>query len=316
MKSNEAAFHWLASAHGNAEQRDYPIREESLILAMTDMVFHPPFGRDTMHSHNCMEIGLCLCGEGTIYIEGKAPLPYKTGAVLIIPEGVRHCQQFARQSENRWLYIAADQRRLAREAMPNCRVALARMLSLHGCGVLLGDEAMRSDIAWLIERMFDIKCMAPEEATAELEALVMLILMRISRESAAQELPPRQEPLSHSPIEPALLYIAERYRDEIKVGQLARSCAMSESYFRKIFLQEMGVSPMEYLNRYRIRRAENMLLRRGEMAISHVAEECGFTSMATFNRNFQRYVGQNPTEVKRENAHKRENDADKIVQNG
>lgn len=316
MKSNEAAFHWLASAHGNAQQRDYPMRENSLVLAMTDILFHPPYGQDAMHSHNCMEIGLCLMGTGGVYMEGSAPLPYKPGTVIIIPQGARHSQQLEGMTQNRWLYVAVDQQRLAQETTSSCRAALERMMNAHGRGLIIEEESARSDIAWLIERMFDIKCDALEESAAELEAIVLLILMRAMRGNQAQNRPAQREPLSMSPIEPALLYIAEQYRSEIKIAQLARSCAMSESYFRKNFVQVMGVTPTEYLNRYRIERAQYMLAKEGEVSISHVAEKCGFSSIATFNRNFLRYIGQNPTTMKRENAQRRANEQGKIVQNG
>ena len=78
----------------------------------------------------------------------------------------------------------------------------------------------------------------------------------------------------------------------------------------------MGETPVEYLNRYRIYRAVHMLQVETGETISHIAEKCGFTSIATFNRNFLRYVGQSPTEMKRENLYKRESDGVKIVQNG
>ena len=104
------------------------------------------------------------------------------------------------------------------------------------------------------------------------------------------------------PVEPALLYIAEQYHTEIKVAQLARSCAMSESHFRKVFGQILGVSPVEYLNRYRIERAVHMLRMQEDMSVSRVAEACGFTSIATFNRNFLRYAGKKPTDMKKQNT--------------
>lgn len=316
MKNNEGTFHWLTSAQGHAEQRDYPMREDSLILAMTDLVLHPPYEQNALHSHNCMEIGLCLNGRGAIGMEGRAPQPYGSGTVLIIPQGARHSQQIDRYSDDRWLYIAVNQQRLLRETTPSCRTALEEMLHWHGGGLMVEDEAARGDIAWLIERMFDIKCMTPGDASAELEAIMLLVLMRASRKTPGQSLPREREPISRSPIEPALLYIAEQYRSEIKIAQLARSCAMSESYFRKIFSQVVGMPPIEYLNRYRIERAEQMLAREGAKSISHVAEECGFSSIATFNRNFLRYIGRNPTMVKKENAHHKANKADEIVQNG
>lgn len=304
MRSNETAFEWLIPAQSNSERRDYTVRRESFILAMTDLIYYPPYGRDEMHNHNCMEIGLCVAGSGTVQIEGQAVHPFKAGAVLIVPEGIRHCQQEEGIPLTRWRYIAVDQHRLLEEAMPSCRTVLAELLEDSCRGIFLTDENMRSDVAWLIERMFDIKCRTAEETTAELEAILLVMLMRVSRFVSTDGVQSEAQRQIKNPVEPALLYIAEQYHGEVKVAQMAKSCAMSESYFRKVFQDNMGVPPIEYLNKYRIERAVHLLRTREEMPVSHIAEVCGFSSIATFNRNFIRYVGQNPTDFRRKKIKK------------
>lgn len=300
MRSNVTAFEWLIPTQANAERRDYPISRESLILAMTDLIYYPPYGKDEVHSHNCMEIGLCVAGSGVIRIEGQPLRPFKAGTVIIIPQGGRHSQQEEGIPLTRWRYIAVDQVRLIAETMPSCRAVLKKLTEGGGQGIFLSEENMRSDAAWLIGRMFEIKCAAAEESTAELEAILLVILMRIFRQDGMNDALPERPPQARNPVEPALLYIAQQYHSEIKVAQLARSCAMSESYFRKVFLQSMGVTPIEYLNKYRIERAARMIHTKADMPVSHIAELCGFTSIATFNRNFIRYVGQNPSQLRRE----------------
>lgn len=309
MRSNVNAFDWLIPTQSNSERRDYAVRQESFILAMTDLIFYPPYGKDEIHSHNCMEIGLCMAGSGVIQMEGQAARPFKPGTVIVIPEGARHSQQEEGIPLTRWRYIAVDQQRLLGEAMPSCRAVLEEVLESGKQGLYLGDESMRSDVSWLIERMFDIKCISAQESAAELEAILLVILMRISRKIGTDNVLAETPRQVRNPVEPALLYIAEQYHSEIKVAQLARSCAMSESYFRKIFLEHMGVTPVEYLNKYRIERAVHLLRAREEMSVSHVAERCGFPSIATFNRNFIRYVGQSPTEMRRKSLKLRASEA-------
>ena len=302
----------------NAQERDYPMRGDSLILAMTDFLWSPPYAHDSDHVHNCMEIGLCMSGEGTICIGGLPAQPCVPGTVVVVPEGVRHSQQMTGEETTRWRYIAVDEARLLRETPPHCREAVSRLIaSASVCGIIIkSQEKMAEDIVWLIQKMFELKCSYAYEVTAQLEAMLLLILTRIEREPLSEGVQYAGQMLVTKPIEPALLYIAEQYHTEIKVAQLARSCAMSESHFRKVFVQLMNETPVEYLNRYRIYRAVHMLHLNERESISHIAEACGFTSIATFNRNFLRYTGQNPSEMKKKNAHLREIDAGKIVQNG
>ncbi|MBR5287433.1 MAG: helix-turn-helix domain-containing protein [Clostridia bacterium] len=316
MRSNQEAFEWLLPVTDNAERRDYPMRGDSMILAMTDMISYPPYAHDESHSHNCMEIGLCVAGNGMILREGLESQPFQAGTVIIIPEGALHSQKSEGLPMTRWRYIAVDQERLIRDAMPNCRDSLMQLLRGNRQGVCLDNESARSDIAWLIERMFDIKCRTAEEYTAELEAILLLILMRVLRRIETDGLSSERENAPYNPVQPALLYISEQYHTEIKIAQLARSCAMSESHFRKVFVAAMGETPVEYLNRYRIDRAVRMIRTNAGDSISRIAETCGFASIATFNRNFLKYTGKNPSEMKKYGEHLRSNGGDKIVQNG
>ena len=131
--------------------------------------------------------------------------------------------------------------------------------------------------------------------SAQEESLFVLLLLTMLARDARQF--PEQAgapPPSMQPIEPALLYIREHYAGEIRVGDLAKSCAMSESYFRKVFLQLMGMAPLEYVNRYRIHRAVNLLHLTCE-SVQNIAWRCGFSSIAAFNRNFKRYAGESPS---------------------
>ncbi len=77
---------------------------------------------------------------------------------------------------------------------------------------------------------------------------------------------------------------------------------MSESHFRRMFTALVGVAPLEYINRYRIHRSLN-LLRSTNESIQNIAARTGFPSITTFNRNFQRCVGQSPS-AWRKNAQK------------
>lgn len=313
MRSNESVFHWLTPTQGNAEQRNYPIHGESLILAMTDFLWSPPYSMDSMHAHNCMEIGLCLAGSGTICFGEVQEYAFGPGTVVLVPEGVRHSQQFMGEETARWRYIAVDEARLLRETTPLCREAIARLIAAASPGgMILNEEEMAKDIIWLIQKMFEVKCGYSDEATAQLEAMLLLILTRIEREPQRDQAQFESTMPTTQPIEPALLFIAEQYHTEIKVAQLARSCAMSESYFRKMFVQLMGETPVEYLNRYRVYRAVHMIHTRRGVSVSQIAEKCGFASIATFNRNFLRYTGQNPSEMKKEIAYLREKGPGKL----
>jgi len=73
---------------------------------------------------------------------------------------------------------------------------------------------------------------------------------------------------------------------------LADIAGMSRSRFAVAFRQTLGVTPIDYLNGWRIARAQN-LLRQGK-AIKLVAEAVGYDSPAAFSRAFSRISGRSP----------------------
>ena len=82
------------------------------------------------------------------------------------------------------------------------------------------------------------------------------------------------------------------------VAQLAKEAALSRSAFFERFSRAMGVAPMEYLLRWRMAMAKN-LLRRKEGGVAEVAERVGYGSASAFSVAFTRHVGLPPTHYAR-----------------
>lgn len=302
MKTNQAALFWLPELSGNQSYRDYPIDEESLILAMVDVIWASTYDSSIFHCHNCLTIGLCLEGNGVILIQGKEDLPFESGSIVIIPKGVRHSQQNMEQPSARWRYIAVNEDLLTQDAPPRCRIEIGKLLlRAKSSGIILLEPSTTMEIVHLIQHMFEIKCSSANEALAELEVSVLLILSRIARDQVINAALSDNTFSSTLVIDPALLLVARAYQQDIKVVHMARACALSESHFRKVFAQLTGVTPLEYLNRYRVKRAMH-LLQTTTAPISRIAEECGYPTVTTFNRNFQRYSGISPSQWRIKNV--------------
>ena len=59
-----------------------------------------------------------------------------------------------------------------------------------------------------------------------------------------------------------LTYIAEHYREKIKVADLAGLSGFSESYFMSFFKQYVGMSCIQYINHYKIQSYFNLQFRK------------------------------------------------------
>lgn len=86
--------------------------------------------------------------------------------------------------------------------------------------------------------------------------------------------------------------------ENFTIGDLAEACSMSQSHFRRVFHELMGIGPLEHLNHTRITKACT-LLRMTDESILTVGEQVGFRSMSSFNRHFAEAMGCSPSEWRR-----------------
>jgi len=97
---------------------------------------------------------------------------------------------------------------------------------------------------------------------------------------------------SHT-VRQAMAFIHEHYAEPISRADLARHVSITERYLTHCFRQEMNITPMAYINRYRVKRAK-MLLEQGNLNITEVALAVGFSDGSYFNRVFREEVGLTP----------------------
>ncbi len=91
----------------------------------------------------------------------------------------------------------------------------------------------------------------------------------------------------------AISEIHQSYQTAMTRHTLAVEVGVTETYFSKIFHQEVGLSPWEYLTRYRVNRAKE-LLTTSESGMNLIARLVGFGDPAYFSRVFHKYTGLSP----------------------
>ncbi len=95
-----------------------------------------------------------------------------------------------------------------------------------------------------------------------------------------------------------MAYIHAHYAEEISRNDIARYLGVNESHLTHCFDRELGIPPMTYLNRYRIRQARKML-ESAPHSITEVAMAAGFSSPSYFARVFLKEVGVTPRAYRR-----------------
>jgi len=100
-------------------------------------------------------------------------------------------------------------------------------------------------------------------------------------------------------VKKAILYFGQHAESHISRWKLADSVNVSEDYLTRIFHREMGLSLWDYLSRYRIFLAAE-LLRRTDDTIRDIAFQTGFQDQAYFCRVFKKIYGVPPGQLRKQ----------------
>lgn len=90
-------------------------------------------------------------------------------------------------------------------------------------------------------------------------------------------------------------FIGENLSQEIRLSDLAQSSLFSPWYSYRLFREQLGITPAEYVRKLRLSRAAEAL-REKKAKVIDIAFDLGFTNVDTFTRAFYREFGMNPSD--------------------
>lgn len=89
------------------------------------------------------------------------------------------------------------------------------------------------------------------------------------------------------------------YSQRLDVAALAYEAGYSRHHFVRAFADAYGETPMRYLTRRRIERAQD-LLRSANLTVTEISEMVGYRSLGSFTSQFTRLVAVSPTAYQRQ----------------
>lgn len=99
-------------------------------------------------------------------------------------------------------------------------------------------------------------------------------------------------------VKQAMLYIQEHFMETVTLEDIASSILVSKSECCRCFKRTTGVSPIEYLMKYRIHESAKYMHRKTHESISEIACAVGFNNTSYFNKTFKKFIGCTPTEYR------------------
>lgn len=96
----------------------------------------------------------------------------------------------------------------------------------------------------------------------------------------------------------AMAYMHEHFAEPISRRDVARHVNIAEDYLTFCFRQELGITPIKYMQRYRVNQAKQ-LLKNTDQTIAEIAMSVGFTDSGYFSRIFHRETGTSPEQFRK-----------------
>lgn len=189
------------------------------------------------------------------------------------------------------------------------------------CGHFEFDRAFRHPLAAELPRLIHIKGLSSEQpdwfeavthvliretgadepgATTVVDRLAEVLFIQVLRAYLIQSRPVCGflAAIGDGQINRALRAIHEAAGTEVTLADIAREAGMSRSNLALRFKEILGETPMDYLTRWRMLKAQE-LLRTSDQPLLDIAERVGYKSEAAFSRAFKRQFEQSPGTFRR-----------------
>ena len=282
---------------GSAEFRYYEVPREEAVLALMGNKWIQVYGENinNLHFHNLIEIGYCHYGAGELVIE-EDQYRFGAGMVSCIPAIFLHVTKSDTHVRAFWeyLYISpADILKQQGKPMQETR-NIIDAVNRSAFFIKVEENPIFVTLIRAIFEEMQNKNAYYRECVGGLAYTLLYEIARFNGRGNVQSCGKNNS----LQLENAIEYVERNYPNNFKIADLANECHMSETHFRRVFQEKMNMTPVEYVNFVRIKKACE-LIDKTDISMEDVAEKVGFITPSTFNRNFRRIIGTSPYQWKK-----------------
>ena len=291
-----------------AEYRYYEISQDLPVMALSGKKWEIIYGTDNMHFHNCLEIGYCHYGNGTICVAEKE-LPYHAGTITFIPKNTPHrtCPTpEERGKKQKWEYLFVDVEEILKRGfvnVPEKYIYVEQNLSKKISVLENAGSTKAAALMQMIIEEIQLRQANYRYTVSTLAFNLVLFFDRLDNENIKFQNNSRE---TSDYTRKIISYIELHYMEDIGGKDFARACNLSETHMRRIFIESANITPSEYLNLVRIKKACEMLAKE-KCSIEKVSNSVGYPVISTFMRNCKKITGISPNAWRRKALENPEN---------
>ena len=271
--------------------RHYLINSEDL-QNLNERLLSIAFSKDEgdwksiMHTHHFTELLFVVSGEGSFSFNQEQS-PLRRGDLVIIPPYTEHTERSSQNHPLEYYVLGIDGISFLSQKDRECAQVFCNFEhdpSIH--------ELFR-------QMLYEIRT-AQYGSQTICQHLLEILILKIIR---SQQLIPVSINSIRMTKECAQIkeYLDSNYAEHITLDTLTGLTHMNKYYMVHSFTKYAGLSPIQYLNQTRLKRAQH-LLKNTNYSISDIASSTGFSSQSYFTQIFRKNFNMTPVKYRQEHA--------------
>ncbi|MFB1052307.1 helix-turn-helix domain-containing protein [Paraliobacillus sp. JSM ZJ581] len=239
----------------------------------------------TKHTHHFTELFYIVKGKGVILLQNQ-DIPVKENDLVIINPNVEHTEKS--NSHDSLEYIALGIEGLS-FSLPEEKE------SQMGLYTYRGDQ---KDILFYLSKLLNEMKQSDENYEIICQNILEILIVKLRRDKKFTLTKTETKNLNRS-VSLIQHYLNQNYREDISLDSLAEIGHINKFYLAHSFKKDIGVSPIEYLQKVRVREAK-LLLETTNYSIASISEIVGFSSQSFFTQSFKRFTNKTPSKYRKE----------------
>lgn len=244
-----------------------------------------------------LELAFILSGNGQYKVDGKT-YDVGHGDIIICNPGVKH-QSIVMDHGNPTLEFICGFRDIHFAGMPRDSIILP-----DGGALLKLPSKLSKDISRYCLDIIEENDSNQPGRYYIIKALVIRMLVLIFRaikgeENSEQSAGNFDSYSKNYVVKKIIKYLNENYDKKISLDQIGGNMYLSPVYISKIFKENTGDSPINYLIKIRLEKAKEMLEEDGNESIKQIAANVGYDDVYHFSKLFKKHYGISPLNYKR-----------------
>ncbi len=163
------------------------------------------------------------------------------------------------------------------------------------------DKRMTNTIIRIIDVIVRAYNKHNENTLLYIESHILLLLYVLCENLGVYQDDQVKEKSNDKRIHDIVSYMEIHYYEDLTIESIANHFHLSTRYLSTIFKEQLGISPKEYLTRYRLKKAEESLVETNYTIID-IAMSHGFSNLNSFFREFKKHYGQTPLQYRKMNV--------------